>query len=220
MKDDENPFAKLELPPPGEPVDLDARRQAYLADALRRTAIAHYERDCLKGYPESDWSHPGLAESKAAIERVLAWEYGPKGMLLSGPTGRGKTRSLFGLYRKLACEQGRSVRYWFAGDWFSELQGYVRYGRDDARQWVEACASHPLVILDDLGQEAVTTARSDWAEAWFFRFLDIRISKSLPLLCSTNIGAEGIAAAFSSSKGIRANPLIRRLLDLADPVKF
>ncbi|WP_230679629.1 hypothetical protein, partial [Streptococcus pneumoniae] len=66
------------------------------------------------------------------------------------------------------------VRYYFAGDWFFRLQSQVHFGQDEARTWIESVASVPVIILDDLGQQAVTTARSEWAEAWFFRFLDLR----------------------------------------------
>ncbi len=224
----ENPFADMSAfaidgLPSGDAVkdvDLEERGRQFLADAKKRDAIARFQQDCEKGYPESDWTHPGLEPYRACIERVLAWQYGPRGILASGPTGRGKTRAIFGLYRRLACEEGRTVRYFFAGDWFSRLQEEVRYGRDDARQWVERIAEVPIVILDDLGQEAVTTARTDWAEAWFFRFLDIRIAKRLPLIVTTNLSAVEIAQGFSSGKGIRSTPLIRRLLELCDVVKF
>lgn len=208
----------MEQPAASEPVDFDERGREYLADAMKRTAIARYEADSLKGYPASDWDHAGLAPYRHAIDQVRGWQYGPVGVIASGKTGRGKTRAIFDLYRRLACEEGRSVRYWFAGDWFSELQSNVKYGRDDARGWIETVAQHPVVILDDLGQEAVTTARSDWAAGWFFRFLDLRIAAKLPLIVSTNLSAQEIAGAHT--KNIRSEPMIRRLLELGSVVKF
>ncbi|MBI2498374.1 MAG: hypothetical protein HYV75_10840 [Opitutae bacterium] len=168
----------------------------------------------------SDWDHPGLVPYRHAIDRVRGWQFGPKGLLLSGPTGRGKTRALFDLYRRMAHDGEHEVRYWFAGDWFARLQEEVRFGRDDARGWVEATAAHPVVILDDLGQEAVTTARADWSASHFFRFLDLRIATGLPLLCSTNLTADEIAGKMSRGAGIRQEPLIRRLLELTEVVKF
>lgn len=204
--------------PSAPPVDFEEIGRQYLADAKKRDAIARYEADSQKGYPESDWDHAMLRPYRHAIDQVRDWQYGPMGVIASGKTGRGKTRAIFDLYRRLACEEGRSVRYWFAGDWFSELQSNVKYGRDDARGWIEAVAKHPIVILDDLGQEAVTTARSDWAAGWFFRFLDIRIAARLPLIVSTNLTAQEIAG--SHAKNIRSEPMIRRLLELGAVVKF
>lgn len=225
--DPDNPFlGKLDLsefgiePSNFENVDLEERGRQYLADAKKRTAIARYNADCVRGYPESDWNHARLAPYRHAIDRVLAWQYGPKGILATGKTGRGKTRAIFALYRRLAVEEGRSVRYFYAGDWFTELQTFVHYGRDDARKWVEDLAATPIVILDDLGQEAVSKSRAEWAEAWFFRFLDIRIARALPLIVTTNLEAVDIAREFATNTNIRGNPLIRRLLDLCEVIKF
>ena len=215
----------VEIPgfdPNAPPIDFEERGREYLHAAKKRDAIARYEADCEKGYPEADWTCLHLAPYADAIDKVRNWQYGPRGILASGPTGRGKSRAVFDLYRRLACEEGRDVKYCFAGDWFSALQGEIRYGRDDARAWVENMACRSIVILDDLGQEAVTTARQDWAEAWFFRFLDLRVAKKLPLIVTTNLDARAIAGA-TDSRGypsIRANPLIRRLLELTVAVKF
>lgn len=218
---DQGAVLSIPAPAPDAPlIDWDELGLEYLAKAKKRDAIARYEFDCQKGYPDTNFEDARLLAYKEAIQRVLSWQYGPKGMILSGPTGRGKTRAVFGLYRRLACEEGRSARYMFAGDWFSTLQGEIRYGKDEARAWVEGIASHPLVILDDLGQEAVMNAKQDWAEAWFFRFLDIRIAKRLPLIVTTNLDASAMASAFNSSGSIRAHPLIRRLLELTAVVKF
>lgn len=222
---DESLAAILGLPPPKDtnPVDWEERSRAFMAEAKKRDAIARYRNDCEKGYPESDWNHPKLAPYRHAIEYVRNWQFNPKGMIATGATGRGKTRSIFDLYRRLACEEGRTVRYWFAGDWFSELQQQVHYGRDDARQWIEALSLVPVVILDDLGQEAIQTARAEWASSWFFRFLDLRIAKRLPIIVSTNLTAAEIAGSRVVKGGpqaIRAEPLMRRLLELGDVVRF
>jgi DNA replication protein DnaC len=112
------------------------------------------------------------------------------------------------------------VRYYFAGDWFSELQKNVSYGRDDARGWVEASAARPLVILDDLGQEALLNARAEWASDWFFRFIDLRIGWGLPLIVSTNLNAVEMARGLQGREGVGREPLMRRLVEICDVVKF
>jgi DNA replication protein DnaC len=124
------------------------------------------------------------------------------------------------LLRKLALDDGQDFRYWHASEWFSELQKQNRYGRDEASSWVGATAVRPIVVIDDLGQEAIGTVKGeDWAQAWFFRFLDIRLSHGLPLIVSTNLSATTIAGTAQRSE-IRSDPLIRRLIDLCDVVRF
>lgn len=199
-----------------QPVDMDAAGAAYLAECKRRDCIARFETTCPDEYKTSDWQHPGLKASADQIAKVLSWEPQRRGMLLTGPSGRGKTRSVWGLVKRLA-EQGRDVRVWHATDFFAGLQAQIKYGTDDARGWVEAIAHRPILILDDLGQESVMSARADWAQAWFFRLLDIRLGAGLPLIVTTNLTADTIAGR---TAGIRSDPLIRRLLDLCEVVKF
>ena len=200
------------------PVDYEAASLAYLAEARKRDAIARYEASVPPGMRQTDWAHPAMVANAEAIGRVLAHQVTAKGLLLTGYTGRGKTRAMWALMRRLACEEARDVRYFHAQDWFSTLQGFLQYGRDEARGWVEAVARRPIVFVDDLGQEAIQTARSEWAMSWFLRFLDIRVSERLPLYVTTNLDAKGIAERGASS--VRGDPMVRRLVEICEPIKF
>lgn len=205
----------------GQSFDFDAIGSEYLRNAIAHDARRRYEATAgaQPGLGATEWARPCFDPNRAQIARVLSWAPCSRGLLVSGPTAKGKTRAVFELFRRLACEDGRDVRYWFAGDWFAQLAEQNKYGRDDARGWIDAVARRPIVILDDLGQEAVANAKSDWAQAWFFRFLDVRISCGLPLIVTTNLQAKEIATR-ADSTGIRADPLIRRLLDVTQVVKF
>jgi len=202
----------------GTPFDGEAASAHFLAEARKRDAIARFDSAVPPTMRESDWGHAEIVANRAQIDRVLAHKVGAKGLLLSGRSGRGKTRSMWALMRRLAHEEARDVRYFHAGDWFSTLQGCLNYGRDDARGWVDAVARRPVVFIDDLGQEAIQTARSEWAMSWFMRFLDIRVSERLPLYVTTNLDAQGIAERGASS--VRGDPMVRRLIEICEPIKF
>ena len=202
----------------GTPFDGEAASAHFLAEARKRDAIARFDSAVPPTMRKSDWGHAGMLANRAQIERVLAHQVGAKGLLLSGRTGRGKTRSMWALMRRLAHDEARDIRYFHAGDWFATLQGCLNYGRDDARGWVDAVARRPIVFIDDLGQEAIQTARSEWAMSWFMRFLDIRVSERLPLYVTTNLDAQGIAERGASS--VRGDPMVRRLIEICEPVKF
>lgn len=202
----------------GTPFDHEGASAHFLAEARKRDAIARFDSAVPPTMRESDWGHAGMIANRAQIERVLAHQVGAKGLLLSGRTGRGKTRSMWALMRRLAHEEARDIRYFHAGDWFAQLQGCLNYGRDDARGWVDAVARRPIVFIDDLGQEAIATARSEWAMSWFMRFLDIRVSERLPLYVTTNLDAQGIAERGASS--VRGDPMVRRLIEICEPIKF
>lgn len=205
------------MPKPDRPVDLDVFGQEFLKNALRESRTATFNRMCPKEYLGTDWSRPCFDQNRPQIAKVTGWSADRRGLILTGPTGRGKTRSAWELTRRLMCEEGRDIVYWHAMDWFSTLQSHVKYGRDDAKGWVDAVAAHWLVFIDDYGQEAVTKSKEDWAESWFFRFLDIRIERGLPMLITSNLGAKEMA---DRVEGVRSDPLVRRVVELCEPVKF
>ena len=194
----------------------------YIEDARRQSARDRWNvlEAEMPQMVETDWSRRHFDRNREAIETVQDWESSKRGLLLTGPTGRGKTRVILDLLRRLALDDGQDFRYWHASTWFSELQKQNRFGRDEASSWVSATAVRPIVVIDDLGQEAISTVKGeDWAQAWLFRFLDVRLAHSLPLIVTTNLSASAIAGTAQRSE-IRSDPLIRRLLDLCDVVKF
>ncbi len=208
--------AAIAAMPRQDPDEVSAR---FIADARRRDATNRFHATIASEYLDSDWSHPSMIANAGPIAAIRAWQYGKKGILASGPTGLGKTRAIADLYRRLACEEGRDCRYFNAADWFSELGAQVKYGRDDARGWVTSLAQRPVFIMDDLGQEAVVKSQEEWAQSWFFRFLDIRREHGLPLIVTTNLSAEQITGRHDR-RNLRADPLLQRLLDLCAVVKF
>lgn len=194
---------------------LDA--EADTRARIRTARAQQWLQACPSELQASNWSHPRLTPCRAQIDRVLAREWGKKGLLLSGQTGRGKSRSMWGLLKRLMCEEGRDVGIWRAVEWFAHLQAQVNYGRDDAQGFIRACARRPLLVMDDLGQEAIASSRQDWAKAWFLAMLDERLGEGRPMLITTNLSSAQMAAGQSD---VRAEPLVRRLLELCEVVKF
>lgn len=221
--EDPKPAATLAevLPPeiqaPAEPVDLEARGEAYLVDSIVATRRAYFETNCPPEYRDFDADWPDLQPYREQINAVLAWKLGKKGLLLSGPSRRGKTRSAYALCRRLLCDEAKDVAIWQAHDFFSALQECVRFGRDEAEGFVRRQAHRRVFFLDDYGQHAAIASRAEWAEAWFFRFLDLRIGLGLPLIVTTNLTAAQMSQA---STDTRANPIVARFLELAEPIKF
>ncbi len=199
---------------PAAVINIDAE-----ADTLARVREGLRQKFDLMFAPsmrQTDWSRVPI-ENAAAVGKVLAWQRGSKGLLLTGPTGRMKTRAIVALIGRLMREDGVDVQAYKAIDWFSKLQGRIHYGRDEAAGWVEAVAKRPIVYIDDLGQQAVLQTREEWSQGWWFDLCDKRIELGLPLLITTNLTAREIADGQSD---VRGDPLLRRLLELCDPVKF
>lgn len=211
----------FDLPAPNEPVDLETVGQSYLADSILRTRREYFKHRTPIAYQEpfdiARLTTGRAYDNSAALQKVLAWKVGPTGLLLSGPQGRGKTRAAYALCARLLCEESVNVAIWQASDFFAEMQGYVRYGNDEAGAFIERQAARPVFFLDDFGQQALLNSREDWARSWFFRFLDIRLGARLPLIITTNQTASQIAGRDFDVKG---DPLLRRLTELAEPIKF
>jgi DNA replication protein DnaC len=153
-----------------------------------------------------------------SIARVRSWQMHSQGMLITGPSGRGKSRALWDLLRRLMCREGREVRVFRSADFFRRLQEHIKYGSDESRLWLKLLAETPLLALDDWGQEAVTNARANWCEATFFDLLDQRLGNRLPIIITTNLTARQIAD--SDHENVRSDPLLRRLLDACHVVPF
>ncbi len=201
------------------PDEWEQRRAADVATRVRQSRIDLWRLETPAEYQESDFNHPGLAQSRAQIAQIINWNFGPRGILATGKTGRGKTRALYELYRRLVSSpNSRAVKFWYAGDWFNQLQQKVSFGRDEARGFVEATAEHPILMIDDLGKEPLLEGRSDWAADWLFRLVDLRLGKRLPLIVTTNLNSTGIAG-LSHAPGW-AEPLLRRLKESCEIVKF
>jgi DNA replication protein DnaC len=200
----------------GQRVDLDAIGAAYLAKAKKTAAIREFVRNCPKDKRRFNASHPAIASNQGLARKIISWQYQDRGLLVSGSSGRGKTTAMFHLMLQLA-KQGREIRYFSAFDFFGELQKQVHYGRDDAGEWVRAIARAPIVFIDDLGQESIHASRQEWAQGWFFRFLDLRSGNRLPLFVTTNLSAQEMAGGVSE---VKAHPLLRRILLVCEPIKF
>lgn len=187
-------------------------RKARMSDGAR-----YYDRYRPKAFSGYDRNHPSLAANSAAIASILGWGYQDKGLLITGPTGKGKSRSCWELLRRLYAEEGHECRWYHAMDWLTELNECMKYGRDDAKGWVSDVAWRRVIFLDDWGQEANSKSREDWAQSWFFRFLDYRLERKLPIIITTNLTAKDIA---DKNSDVRSDPLLRRLLEICTVVKF
>lgn len=198
-------------------VDIDARAEEYRETAIRKSRADYFAANCPTQYRAFDIEHASIQRNRPQLDRILSWQLGAKGLLAAGPTNQGKTRAMFALCKRLLCEEAVDVGIWHAQDFLSALQGEVRYGRDEAEGFVKRVAARRVLFIDDYGQQAVQSNREEWARGWFFRLLDLRVSAGLPLLMTTNLRAEQLATDPTDLKG---DPLVRRLLDLAHPLKF
>ncbi len=149
-----------------------------------------------------------LSADQPLLASILAWQYGPRGLLLHGPTGRCKTRCAWRLLRR-EYDRGRCVQGIKAHRFGVEAQHHALAG--SLMDWLDALVEVPLLLLDDMGKGRFTDA----SEAHLFALIDERSERGLPLIITTNDTEDSLRARMSDG---RAEPLMRRLADYCDVI--
>lgn len=145
------------------------------------------------------------------LDKVLAWEYGPRGLILHGPTGTGKSRCAWALLRKLHFS-GIHLEAWDSGDWVNECS--KRYGEYAGEEWVEKMIRCKLLFLDDLGAEAA----GERGEGELVRVIKRRGEEELPIIATTNkVRADFANRAHDEDRGAA---MARRLSEFCQSVRF
>ncbi len=145
------------------------------------------------------------------LQRVLAWQYGPKGLVMHGPTGNGKSRCLWELLKRQR-NFGRKVRVLDHG---SSYDYAAMYSRDTAAAstWVQAHSVVDLLALDDIFKAKLT----DSFEQALFTIVSTRTERGLPLIVTCNDVGDSIAARMSPDRG---PAFVRRLREFCTSIPF
>lgn len=212
------------------------REQAGRHLAQQKVRNDQWRQLCPPLYRDTDLSHPGLCPH--LVQLVRTWpqgagqgsEGGPS-LMLTGTTGRGKTRLAFALLRRVH-ETGRSVYALHAGDAWDQgphhIQGLssaarLQYSDDpataqSARQCLRRARTCRLLLLDDLGKERATPSGGLLSEAVseaLFSLIEHRLTRRLPMILTTNASATALETRLGPDRGL---PLMRRLMEVCEVV--
>lgn len=142
---------------------------------------------------------------------VLRWRYGPRGLVMHGATGMGKSRCLYELLKRedknkptihiLDCRAGYDYAALFAKN------------PTAASRWVEKHSTVGILALDDIFKVKLT----DSFEQAIFCITATRTEKGLPLIVTCNDVGESIAARMSPDRG---PALVRRLRESCHIISF
>lgn len=172
----------------------------------RRT---RFEKICPPLYQSSDPARlPG-----AQLAQVMAWGFNPRGLVLIGDTGKGKSRIAWYLLRRyLTKDRPERGFLWFDCIGFGHAIT-EHYKAEDAEGWLESVAKVPLLFFDDLGKLKMT----ERAETELFGIIERRCANMLPIIATTNDSGDSLAARMTENRG---PAMVRRLREFCQVVTF
>lgn len=186
----------------------DAASKKAIEERDAEKKLREWHELCPKGYRSVDRSK--LPNPKK-LDEVLEWQFGPKGLVLFGETGRGKTRCAWELLR-IQFASGKSVAVMDA------MAGLI-YGSkfsdsvNEAKLWIEEMINVNILLLDDVFKVKLT----DSFEGAVFALIDSRIQWERPTILTSNDTGATLVSRMSQD---RANPLLRRLREHCIQINF
>lgn len=200
--------------------------------AERRQVIATEEQRVLKRaadwkilcpalYQNSDeWLRSAEAGRKVrmiAVNKVLAWNYGERGLLAHGrKSGTGKTTAAWVLVKR-EFRQGKFIVA-TSHTALSEKATLIAKGETD-NKWVSLLKRCDLLFVDDLGKSRFKGVSGEGraSEEFLFELVDHRIGEKLPTIFTCNMAGDELVKAMSSERG---EAFVRRLKEFFISVNF
>ena len=174
----------------------------------RRHLEAAWEAICPPAYRDTDPAHPEL--NRRLLDGLLRYRPCGRGIGLYGPTGRGKTRMMYLLLKKLHFDGYRVhacsaplLSQSIARQWGEDREA------DHARYILRQCYAAEILFLDDVGKQRFTSA----AESEFYTLIETRTSQLRPILWTANATGSALAAMMSPDRG---EPIVRRLEEFCE----
>lgn len=125
----------------------------------------------------------------AGLRAAGDWAYGPRGLMLWGDNGVGKTVLAMAMALRQILEFRRGLKWWNVPRLLLDIRAGI--GRGGAKDVIDAALTTPLLFLDDFGAEHPTS----WALETLFVVVDGRLQARLPIVITSNLDLAGIEAS-------------------------
>jgi len=161
--------------------------------------------------PEFLGTDPDKLPCPDQYRAVMAWQHGPRGLILHGATGQGKSRCAWSLLRR-EYEISRTIA---ALDSSAGLTYAAKYGDSaaDVQRWIERLCRVDIALLDDVFKCKLT----DSFEAAIFTIINERTENRVPLIVTCNDTGASLKERLSPDRGAA---ILRRLREFCNPISF
>ncbi len=139
----------------------------------------------------------------------MRWKFGPKGLVLFGPTGCGKSRIIWQIAQREILA-GRKIKCVSSFE-ITRYPSLFMAENDAAGKFAESLVKAELLLLDDVFKAKAT----ERVEELLFSVIDERGIWERPTLVTVNDTGETLTARLSSDRG---PALIRRLRDYCQQI--
>jgi DNA replication protein DnaC len=146
------------------------------------------------------------------FEQVQNWHYGPTGLLLVGPTRRGKTRSVWKLLERLHFDERRSIIAFNPMD--LKLQVATAWRDATAEDWVWRLRRADVLFLDDLDTVKFTEA----VEETIYDVFEFRPTHGKPVIATLNRSGRELAARLNTNG--RGAKIVERIREYCEVINF
>ena len=148
--------------------------------------------------------------SEKGLKTINDWQYGSQGLLLAGPTERGKTTLAWILLKRMF-DEGRSIAAYDSTEFSRKVAKLYADSPSQAVDWIESLIAVDILLLDDLGKGRMT----DRVESELFGVVEGRNKHMRPIIATTNMTGGELSAAMTNDRG---EPLMRRFRNYCEIV--
>ena len=148
------------------------------------------------------------------IQENINWrpEGDKTGLLIHGTTGVGKTRALWEIVRRMWVEKAEmdiNMPYLFLT--MRKIESMIEQGFDTKKHgtMLDSLIEHPLLVIDDLGKERLTSRMA----SDLFAIIDERTVNRRTTIISTNFNGTTLLERFENKDKETGVAFIRRLKD-------
>ena len=149
---------------------------------------------------------------KDQYKKAMSWEYGPKGLLLHGPTGTGKTRIALQVL-KVINDQDIVISAFDSTDFVNICASKFMDG--SGNKWIQSLIEVPMLFIDDMGNEP----SGERGAGELFHVIKRRGEEELPIIITTNSVGKELAGKLKGPED-RGSAMVRRLREFCDTIAF